>query len=335
MNEQPFQSVPRDMKPVNPRFNPKLVKLFVTLGVIAVLVLAVVFNGVYTLNTGEEAVITRFGQYQDTITSPGLQFKVPFIDQKYIVNVERIQRLEFGFRTQTEGETTDVLEESSMLTGDENLVIADWAIMYRVKNSYNYTFKVNDPIQALRVIAESSYRRVVASHPLDDILTNQKESMQNEIMTDLQVLSDRYELGVLISAVQLQDAMPPDEVKASFLDVSSAKEQKNAKINEASQYENEQLPMARGEAAKQINQAEAYKAQRINEAQGSVARYAAIEAEYSKQPQIMRTRLYLEMIREVLPRVQNVYIVDEGNNTLQFLPLTGNKSSLPVEGVAP
>ena len=300
------------------------IKTIILISAVALFALILLFNSVYMLNSGEEAVITRFGEYQNTITSTGLQVKLPFIERKYIVNVESIQRLEFGYRSTYDSSYVNVNAESSMLTGDENLVVADWAILYRVKNSYNYLFKVNNPVNALRIIAESSYRRVVASHPLDDILTNQKDAIQDEILADLQQIVDKYELGVLISAVQLQDAMPPDEVKAAFLDVSSAKEQKNAKINEASQYENERLPMARGEAAKLINAAEAYKAQRINEAEGAVARYKAIEAEYAKQPDIMRTRLYLEMLNEVLPKLKRIYFVDENNNTLQFLPLDGS-----------
>lgn len=299
------------------------VKTIIIAASIVLLAVILLFDSVYMLNSGEEAVITRFGEYQNTITSTGLQIKIPFIERRYIVNVESIQRLEFGYRSAGDGSYASVNAESSMLTGDENLVVADWAILYRVKNSYNYLFKVNDPVSALRIISESSYRRVVASHPLDDILTNQKDAIQSEILTDLQQIADKYELGVMISAVQLQDAMPPEEVKSAFLDVSSAKEQKNAKINEASQYENEQLPMARGEAAKLINAAEAYKAQRINEAEGAVARYASIEAEYSAQPEIMRTRLYLEMLNDVLPRVRKIYFVDDNSNTLQFLPLDG------------
>lgn len=296
-------------------------KAYIPIALIVLIALFLSFDSIYMLNSGEEAVITRLGQYQSTVTSTGLQFKLPLIERRYIVNVEQINRLEFGYRSQGDDTYTNVQNESSMLTGDENLVLADWAILYRIKNSYNYLFKVNEPERVLRIISESSYRRVVASHPLDDILTNQKDAIQSEILADLQEIADKYELGIMISAVQLQDAMPPDEVKASFLDVSSAKEQKSAKINEASQYENEQLPMARGEAAKLINNAEAYKAQRINEAEGTVARYAAIEAEYRKQPEIVRTRLYLEMLRDVLPKVNRIYIVDENSNTLQFLPL--------------
>ena len=300
------------------------------IAVIAIAVLVVGFGSIYTLNSGEEAVITRFGQYLHTITDPGLQFKAPFVDAAYIVNVDNVRRLEFGARSidatsaaylNTYTSYEDRPEEALMLTQEENLVIADWVVQYHIVNSYDFLFKVEDPEGTLRIISESAYRRVTASRPLDDILTDQKESIQNEITVDLQAICNQYELGVRISAVQLQDAAPPDQVKNAFLDVTNAIEDKNAAINEASRYANENLPQARGKAVALLNEAEGYREQRVNEAQGAVARYAAIEKEYREQPDIMMTRLYMEMIREVLPRVRNIYFVDEGGDTLQFLPL--------------
>jgi membrane protease subunit HflK len=301
--------------------------------------LAALFAGsLYTLNAGEEAVITRFGSYRATVQDPGLHFKWPFVDRVYAVNVEGIRRQEFGFRSNepaylntSPAASEEFIEgESLMLTGDENLVNADWAILYKVAHSYNFLFKVQQPEVTLGVIAESAYRRVVASHELDDVLTDRKDEIQREVMADLQAICDKYEMGILITGVQLQDAMPPDPVREAFLDVSSAKEEQQSKINEALKYENERLPIARGEASKQINDAEAYKQRRINEAEGAVSRYKAIEAEYDAYPDIMRTRLYLEMVREVLPRVKNVYFVDESGETVKFLPI-GPSSVLPQQ----
>lgn len=297
----------------------KIIKVVGTLIVIGILLL----NTIFVLNSGEEAVITRFGAYQSTEATPGLKLKIPFIDDAQIVNVEQIRRMEFGYRS--EGNAVgDFNAESIMLTGDENLVIADWAIQFRVKNSYNFLFKVDDVLGTFRVIAESSYRRVVAAHPLDDILTNQKDIIQSEIMTDLQSICDKYDIGVQITAVQLQDALPPDEVKEAFIDVSSAKEEKTAKINEAMKYENEKLPVARGDAAKLTNEAEGYKQQRINQAMGTVARFNAIQAEYANNPSIMSVKLYLEMITDVMPRISGVYFTGADGDILKFLPLNNN-----------
>lgn len=291
--------------------------------VILIILIVVAASSLYVLDSGKEAVITRFGRYSRTDTTPGLRFLFPFAEEKSIVDVSTVQRLEFGYRTQN-GAYLDVFEESSMLTGDECLVIADWTIQYRINNSYDYTFNVDDPVGTLRIFAESAYRRVVASHPLDDILTNKKDEIQLEVLEDLNDICRRNGLGVVVTGVQLQDAMPPDQVKASFLDVTSAKEDKSAKVNEARQYENEKLPVARGDAQKLLADAEGYKQARILDATGAVARYAAIAAEYEKMPGITMTRLYLEMISAVLPNIEHVYIVDGDGNTLQLLPLTGD-----------
>jgi membrane protease subunit HflK len=294
-------------------------------GLIAAAVL--VFSSLYTVNNGEEAVITRWGKYQSTVTSSGLQFKLPFADTARIVNVDQVRRMVFGARLNSDGSYSDIIEESLMLTQEENLVNADWVIQYRISNSYNWLFKLDDPEETLHSVTQSAYRRVTAGHPLDDILTNRKDDMQREILSELQDICDKYEMGIEITAVQLQDAAPPEEVRDAFLDVTRAIEDKNAKINQARTYANEKLPIARGEAAAALNGAEAYREQRVNEAEGAAARYKAIEEEYQNQPDIMRTRLYLEMIREVLPKIANVYFVDPtSGNLLEVLQLEGGLS---------
>ncbi|MDR0293081.1 MAG: FtsH protease activity modulator HflK [Oscillospiraceae bacterium] len=287
----------------------------------AVLLIILAFNCLYTLNNGEEVVVTRWGRYLRTETSSGLKFKLPFAETVDIVNVDMVRRMEFGTMLQN-GVYIDIPAEAVMLTQEENLVNADWVVQYRISSSYNFLFKVDDPIGTLHTVAQSAYRRVTSSHPLDDILTNRKDDMQREILRDLQEICDKYLMGIEITAVQLQDASPPDQVRDAFLDVTRAIEDKNAKINQARTYANEKLPIARGEAAAAINEAEAYKERRVNEAVGGVARYKAVEAEYREQPDIMRTRLYLEMIREVLPRVGKLYFVDPSSgNLLEILNL--------------
>lgn len=306
---------------------------------------------VYMLDTSNEAVIMRFGKAVRTETQAGLKFMIPFIEEANIVNVSGVRRLEFGYRDKNNknespftnstsirnvaatprASASDIDSESRMLTSDMNLVIADWAIQYRVTNSRDFLFNVDDPVGTLRIIAESTYRRVVAAHPLDDILTSKKDVIQNEILYDLQELCRKYQMGVTIASVQLQDALPPENVKASFLDVTAAIEEKSSKENQANKYANEKLPVARGDAQKQLNDAEGYKQSRIAEATGAVARYQSVATEYTKMPEITRTRLYLEALQEVLPQLTGIYIVDSnGGDTLKFLPLTGNTSALPL-----
>ena len=206
-----------------------------------------------------------------------------------------------------------------MLTGEESqvngLVNADWVIQYRITNSYNFLFKVENPDATLRSVTQAAYRRVVAHYPLEAILTDRKDDMQREIRQDLQDICDKYEMGILIIAVQLQDASPPDEVRDAFLDVTMSMEDRIARSNEADRYRNEELPRATGRAVAAVNEAEAYKERRVNEAHGAVARYNAIETEYRDQPDVMRTRLYLEMIREVMPRIEKVYFLDPSSGS--------------------
>jgi len=292
-------------------------------GLIVLLVL--VLNSVYSLNSGEEAVITRFGRHIYTEKTAGLKFKIPFVDTAHIVNVAGVRRMDFGSRL-VDGIYVDIPEEALMLTGEESrvngLVNADWVIQYRISNSYNYLFKVDDPESTLHSVTQAAYRRVVAAYPLDAILTDRKDDMQREILRDLQEICNKYEMGIEITAVQLQDASPPDEVREAFLDVTRSLEDKIAKTNEAERYRNEELPRAEGRAVAAINEAEGYKERRINEAFGAVARYSAIEAEYHNLPDVMRTRLYLEMIREVMPSIDKIYFLDTtGGNLLEILHL--------------
>jgi modulator of FtsH protease HflK len=297
-----------------------IVSRVIVLLVVIIAALILVFSGFYFLGSNEEAVITMFGQMVRTEKEAGLKFKIPFLEACTKVDIELIRRMEFGYRSNTALNDT-VLAEARMLTSDENLVIADWAVMYRVVDSYKYLYHVDDQEGTLRTITEAAYRRVVAAHPLDDILTDKKETIQFEIKESLQSICDKYDFGIQITAVQLQDAMPPDEVKDAFLEVASAKEDKNAKINEAKKYENEKLPVARGESQQILNQAEAYKQERINDATGAVARFIAIEQQYSLSPEVTRTRLYLEAIRAILPGVQQIYILNDTGDVLKFLPL--------------
>jgi membrane protease subunit HflK len=306
--DNPFSRVnPPDMdkvKKAGRRFGPALI------GIIVILYLAV--NSIYTLNDGEEAVITRFGKYVETEKTSGLKFKLPFADTAHKVNVMEIRSMEFGWRN-----NSDILEEAIMLTQEENLVKADWVIQWQVSNSYNYKFKVDNVEATLHAVTQAAYRRVVAAHPLDDILTDNKADIMREVERDLQEICNKYEMGVKIVRVQLQDAQPPNEaVREAFLDVTRALEKKEERILDAERYKNENLPIARGEAAAMVNDAEAYKERRINEAAGAVARYIAIQAEYQNQPDVMRTRLYLEMIREVLPKVEKVYFLDQSSGSL-------------------
>jgi len=314
----------RTRKPDLKKFAKKGRRTIIIVGGL-ILLAVLVFNSVYSLNSGEEAVITRFGRHINTEKTAGLKFKIPFVDTAHIVNVAGVRRMDFGSQM-INGVYYDIPEEALMLTGEESrvngLVNADWVIQYRISNSYNYLFKVDDPEKTLHSVTQAAYRRVVAAYPLDAILTDRKDDMQREILRDLQEICNKYEMGIEITAIQLQDASPPDEVRDAFLDVTRSLEDKIAKTNEAERYRNEELPRAEGRAVAAVNEAEGYKERRVNEAHGTVARYSAVEAEYQNQPDVMRTRLYLEMIREVMPGIEKVYFLDStSGNLLEILHL--------------
>lgn len=309
----------------------KLKKTLPSLAGLPLLVLLLVVfmaAGFFTVDSGEEAVILRFGQHASTITESGLKWRIPLVDTVWKEKVSEVKRLEFGFRTVREGSSSstpdyrEVPAESLMLTGDENLINVETIVQFRIIDIEKYFFMVDDPIATLRVAAEATIRRVIANHPLDAALTENKSGIQQEIRDDLQHLCNLYNLGVAITAVQLQDVYPPREVDAAFKDVASAREDRNAYINQAQAYANEVIPRARGNAAEMLNRAEAYRQRRIAEAQGDVAMFNAILGEYRQGREVTRVRLYLETLEKILPGVEKI-IVDEQGNSVKLLPLKG------------
>ena len=311
--------------------------------VLAVILGLWLLTGIYTIQSGEEAVQLRFGQHIATIREPGLHWHIPApVDRVEIVNVNEARRIEFGFKTVKEGSTKETAAykgvpiQSLMITSDENLVNVETAIQYRITSIEDYLFNVDDQKGTLEIASESAIRRVVANHVLDDVLTDNKFGIQQEIKDDLQAICNSYEMGISITAVQLQDVNPPQEVDVAFKDVSNAREDKNSYINEAESYANEVIPKARGKAAEMLNQAEAFKEKRIAEAKGDVANFVQILEKYQLGKEVTKKRMYLETLEEVLPGIEK-YIVDGGGNTIKFLPLeqsnptSGNDSKQEVD----
>ncbi|PIE77206.1 MAG: FtsH protease activity modulator HflK [Clostridiales bacterium] len=301
-----------------------------------VLVVALVFNGIYKLEDGEEAVITRFGKYHTTVVGGGLKWKIPMIDSKYIINTAGVRRMEFGYQTTVKGDTQryaeykDIIEDKLMITGDENLVNVMTSIQYRIVNAKDYLFNVDDPESTLNIVAVSTIRRSVANNSLDDVLADNKNAIMQEIKDDLQHICDDYAIGVQITQVLLQDVDPPEEVDDAFKDIVRAQLDKESKINEAVSYENRVIPEAKGLASKKISEAEAYRANRINVAKGDVANFEQVYEKYKDAKQITRTRMYLETMSEILQGVE-IYITKEDGNTLKFLPLLQQGGGLDVQ----
>ena len=215
-----------------------------------------------------------------------------------------------------------------MLTGDENIVDAELIVQYKIKDPIDYLFNFIGPELTLREASEASLRTVIGRHNIDEALTSGKLMIQEETKELLQIILDKYETGVIVVAVQLQDVSPPKQVIEAFKDVASAKEDKNRMINEAEGYRNDVIPKARGQAQAMIRESEGFRESRIKRAEGDVAKFKAIVKEYTKAKEVTKERLYLEAMEEILPGIDK-YIVPNGEdgNLLNLLNLTGTKGA--------
>ncbi|HAA24992.1 MAG TPA: FtsH protease activity modulator HflK [Ruminiclostridium sp.] len=305
----------------------------VTKSVFALLLLVVagiwLATGLYTIKAdgGEQAVITRFGKFVKIETEAGLKWHIPApIERVEIVKCDVLRSMEFGYTTTRTGDQALKSEfsvnprEALMITGDESLVNTETVIQYKITNVRDYLFNVDNPEGTLRNAAVASIRRIVANHTMDQVLTDQKDMVQNEILQDLQEACDLYGLGIRIHQVALQAVYAPAEVEEAFNDVIKAREDRSRYINEARKSRNEIVPAAEGRAAEMLNQANAYKEKRISEARGDVENFNQVLNNYMHGEEVTRTRMYLETMQKVLGRAK-IYIMDSDSNTLKFLPI--------------
>lgn len=270
----------------------------------------------YTIDVSEEGVITRFGQYLKT-TPPGLHFKIPFgIDTVYKVASKRRLQEEFGFRSegQAGGRTTytdrSFGHESLMLTGDLNVADVSWILQYEISDPWKYLFHARDVQRNIRDVSLSIMRRVVGDRLVGDVLTVGRVEIADEAKRLTQEVLDRYDMGIRIVTVNLQDVNPPESVKPAFNDVNAAKQQQEEAINIAEREYNRIIPEARGRADQLISNAEAYSIDVVNRAKGDAARFSSVAEEYNKAPEITRSRIYIESMEEVLQEVEKLTIVD-------------------------
>ena len=271
----------------------------------------------YQVEPDEVGVIRRLGRFTET-TDPGPHFKIPFLETVTKVPVQRQMKMEFGFRTAATGARTsyqraspEMIRESMMLTGDLNVAVVEWIVQYKIKDPSKYLFKVRNVEDTLAILSESAMRIVVGDHSVNEVLTTGRQAVADKSKVLLQDLADRYECGVDIQQLVLQDVNPPDPVKPSFNEVNEAIQEKERAINQAQAEMNKELPRARGEAEQVVRGAEGYAIERINRAQGEAERFVAIYDEYKKAPDITRKRMYLETIAQVLPRVGTKVIFDD------------------------
>jgi len=303
-----------------PEFNFKIAPVLIGILVIWLL------TGIYVVGPDEVGVVRTFGEFT-RVTQSGLNWKFPSpIETANTPKVTEVKRIEFGFRSLKNGQYRTVEKESLMLTGDENIVDAEMIVQYKIKDPVKYLFNIVEPELTVREAAEASLRTVVGRNKIDETLTTGKFTIQEETKEQVQSILDKYESGIHIVAVQLQDVSPPKEVIGAFKDVASAKEDKNRMINQAEGYRNDVIPKARGEAEAMIRDAEGFKESRIKRAEGDAAKFTTILKEYKKAKSITEKRLYLETMEKVLPGIDKIIIPDkESGNMLNLLNLNPNQ----------
>ncbi|NOY61875.1 MAG: FtsH protease activity modulator HflK [Gammaproteobacteria bacterium] len=279
-------------------------------------------TGIYIIDPAERGVVLRFGAYSTT-TEPGPHWHLPYpIESVVRVDVDQIRTVEVGYRSRNGGQSTALVpNEALMLTQDENIVDIQLGIQYKVKSAQSYLFNLREPDLTLREATESAIREVVGKGEMDFVLTEGRGQIAQRAEELIQLILDRYQSGLIITSVNMQDAQPPEQVQGAFHDAVKAREDEERLANEAQAYANDVIPKARGAAARQMEEAEAYKARVVASAEGEVARFDSVLAEYAKAPQVTRERIYIEGMEAVLSKTSKVLMDVKGGNSLMYLPL--------------
>lgn len=299
----------------NSGFNKKGgLKGFLSLALI-VLVGFYVFTGFYTVREAERGVVLRFGKFYEVV-EPGLQWKFTGIDQVKMVDIEQVRAIQ---------------SSGSMLTEDENVVIVEMDVQYRISNPTEYLFSVTNPDNSLMEATDSALRFVVGHNLMDDILTSGREKVRQDTRDLLNSIIEPYHMGLTIVDVNFLPARAPDEVKEAFDDAIAAQEDEQRFKREAEAYANEVLPRAEGQVQRIRQEAEAYRSQVVLDAQGQVARFEQILPEYNAAPEITRTRLYLEALENVFSASSKIILdTPEGSTPVLYLPMP-NGDKVPVK----
>jgi membrane protease subunit HflK len=278
-------------------------------------------TGFYRVQPGEQGVELLFGRFVK-ITTPGLNYWFPApIGQVLTPNVERTNQISIGYR---EGAgTRDVLQESLMLTSDQNIIDIDFVVQWRIKAVAEYLFNIRDPEGTVKLAAESAMREIVGQTTLEDALTVKRQDVELRARELLQKILDEYGVGVVIADTTLLKVDPPAPVVDAFNDVQRARQDKDRKQNEAFAYANDIVPRAKGEAQRMIQEAAAYKERLVKEAEGEANRFLSVYKAYEQDKDVTRKRLYLERMQQVLKDSDKV-IIDKGegaSSVVPYLPL--------------
>lgn len=296
--------------------------------IVATLVLAFTSSGFYVVEQDEQAAIMTFGVFTAT-AGPGLHPKLPWPFQSVVKEkVSHVRRIEIGFRTlpSEPGQPAnyrdfkadqEMLTEAQMVTGDENIVNTEIVVQYEISSIRDWLFNAENPDQILRLAAESALRQVVGDNGIDDVLIQKRSEISAEICDKVSAVANLYGLGVRVTSVQMQEALPPSAVSAAFKEVTTAREDSAKLLNQAMGYRNEKLHLVGGDIAKLKGRANGYAAERIAISQGETDRFKALAVEFAKNPDLMKQRLHLEMLQRVLPNIKKI-IVDKDTGVVNL-----------------
>lgn len=277
-------------------------------------------SGFFIVQEGQVAVITQFGRYNSTAQA-GFQWRLPYpIQSNEIVNLSQLRTFEVGFRGNARNR---VLPEALMLTDDENIVDVQFVVQYRLRadGAPNYLFKTKDPDESVRQAAQAAMREIVGNRKMDFVLYEGRTAVAVDVQNLMQQILERYQTGVQVSSVAIQNVQPPEQVQAAFDDAVKAGQDRERQVNEGQAYRNQIVPMASGQASRMLEQAEGYRAKVVGNAVGDVARFGSVLTEYRKSPQVIRERMYLETMQQMYANASKVLVDTRGSNNMLYLPL--------------
>lgn len=300
--------------------------------IIGVALLIWLASGIFIVQEGQVGVVMQFGKYKYTTTS-GIQWRMPYPFQSHeIVNMSQIRSVEIG-RNNTVRDTD--LKDSSMLTGDENIIDVRFAVQYRIKDAREFLFNNVDAEQSVNLAAQTAVREIVGKSKMDFVLYAGREEIANELVQSIQRILDAYKTGILVTSVTMQSVQPPEQVQAAFDDAVKAGQDRERQKNEAQAYANDVIPRAKGTAARLIEEAEGYKARVVAQAQGDTERFKQVLASYAKAPAVTRERMYIDTMRQVFSNTTKIMVDSHNNNNLLYLPLDKLMAQSAAEGSAP
>ena len=278
-------------------------------------------TGFYKVNANEQGVVLRFGEWVRT-TSPGLHYHLPYpIEIAKTPKVTKVNKTEIGFRVIGTSQRM-LLEESLMLTGDENIVDINFSVFWIIDDAGKFLFKLRNPEKSVKSVSESVMREVIGVTPIVDALAAGRQEIETKSLRKIQIVLDNYESGVKITQLQLQKVDPPDQVIDSFRDVQRARADKEKVINEAIAYKNDLIPRARGEAEQILQEAEAYKREIVARSEGDADRFNSVLKAYKNNEDVTRNRIYLETLEKIFQNATKVIIdTKQGSGVLPYLPL--------------